>query len=214
MDKLRNVIEEHPDWDFLGDYVERIVTYKELDFSLSFENAKALLESTGKEICRKGGTELKKNSTLNGVMKQAFSSLGFTKSDMIRQVSTSLATIGQQIGNLRNDIGSTSHGKSADEIKERNNKIDSLSKDFLIDSIEIVCLYLIRNSELKINSMPTTGTDLDMPYENESMFNSWWDEQFGEFEMGVYSYPASEILFNVDKQAYVNEYKAYTEIEE
>jgi hypothetical protein len=32
--------------------------------------------------------------------------------------------------------------------------------------------------------------------------------------MGEYAYPASEILFNVDKQAYVNEYKAFIETEE
>lgn len=214
MDKLAKTIEQYPDWEFLSDYIERIVTYKDLDFSLSFENSKALLESTGKEICRKGVNELKKNSTLNGVMKQAFSSLGFTKSDMIRQVSTALATIGQQIGNLRNEIGSTSHGKSAEEIKDRNSKIDSLSKEFLLDSIEIVCLYLIRNCELKLNGGIPTGFEMDMPYEREDSFNGWWDEQFGEFNMGSYSYPASEILFNVDKQAYVNEYKAYTETEE
>jgi hypothetical protein len=30
--------------------------------------------------------------------------------------------------------------------------------------------------------------------------------------IGDYSYPASEILFNVDKQAYVNEYKSFTEV--
>ena len=35
-----------------------------------------------------------------------------------------------------------------------------------------------------------------------------------EFAISDYSYPASEILFNVDKQAYVNEYKAFIESEE
>jgi hypothetical protein len=42
-------------------------------------------------------------------------------------------------------------------------------------------------------------------------FNESWDDSFGEFVIGDYSYPASEILFNVDKQAYVNEYKSFTE---
>jgi hypothetical protein len=42
-------------------------------------------------------------------------------------------------------------------------------------------------------------------------FNESWDDSFGEFVMGDYSYPASEILFNVDKQVYVNEYKSFTE---
>jgi len=34
--------------------------------------------------------------------------------------------------------------------------------------------------------------------------------QLGEFEMGEYSYSASEILYNVDYQAYETEQKAFT----
>ena len=46
-------------------------------------------------------------------------------------------------------------------------------------------------------------------YDDNEVFNSYWDETFGEFTMGQYSYPASEILFNVDSQAYQAEYKAF-----
>ena len=52
-----------------------------------------------------------------------------------------------------------------------------------------------------------------MDYWEAEEFNESWDDSFGEFSMGDYSYPASEILFNVDKQAYVNEYKAFIESE-
>jgi hypothetical protein len=38
-----------------------------------------------------------------------------------------LATIGQKMGELRNEIGLTSHGKSLEEIKQRNNNVDSLT---------------------------------------------------------------------------------------
>ena len=37
------------------------------------------------------------------------------------------------------------------------------------------------------------------------------DDAFGEFIMGDYSCTASEILFNVDYQAYVTEQKAFVE---
>lgn len=214
MDKLKKVIEENANWDFLNEYINRIVTYVEYDFSLSFENAKALLEATGKEICSKCGTELSKKSSINGVMKQAFGALGFTNTDMIRQVSTSLATIGQKIGDLRNEIGATSHGKSSEEIMARNEKVDILSREFLIDSVEIVCLYLIRSYQLKIDTHTIHPVDTDLVYIQENEFNAYWDEEYGEFTMGDYSYPASEILFNVDKQAYVSEYKTFTESEE
>jgi len=52
-----------------------------------------------------------------------------------------------------------------------------------------------------------------LDYLEAEEFNESWDDSFGEFVMGDYSYPASEILFNVDKQAYVTEYKTFTEAE-
>jgi hypothetical protein len=46
------------------------------------------------------------------------------------------------VGELRNEIGSTSHGKSLEEIKQRNNNVDLLTREFLIDSVELVSVYM------------------------------------------------------------------------
>ncbi|OGB70358.1 MAG: hypothetical protein A2496_23160 [Burkholderiales bacterium RIFOXYC12_FULL_60_6] len=51
-------------------------------------------------------------------------------------------------------------------------------------------------------------------YDDNEDFNDFWDENFGEFAMGSYSYPASEILYNVDSQAYQTEYKIFNESKE
>jgi len=40
------------------------------------------------------------------------------------------------------------------------------------------------------------------------------DETYGEFSIGALSYPASEILFHVDNQAYESEYKEFTREQE
>ena len=48
-----------------------------------------------------------------------------------------------------------------------------------------------------------------LDYSDAEEFNEFWDDTFGEFQMGTYEYSASEILFNVDKQAYINEYNAF-----
>jgi hypothetical protein len=37
--------------------------------------------------------------------------MGYANSNLVNQVSSALATIGQQVGELRNEIGLTSHGK-------------------------------------------------------------------------------------------------------
>lgn len=214
MDKLRKVIEEYGRWSELSTYVERIETHIEIDFSHSLENTKALIEAIGKEICHQNGIELNDTSTINGVMKQTFKSMGFANDDMVRQISQSLATIGQKVGDLRNDIGISSHGKTHEEIRERNSKVDLISREFLIDTVETVSVFLIRNFEIQQSKTANEILEDTLDYWEAEDFNESWDDSFGEFAMGDYSYPASEILFNVDKQAYVNEYKAFIESEE
>ncbi|VVM20915.1 hypothetical protein BSPWISOXPB_4506 [uncultured Gammaproteobacteria bacterium] len=56
--------------------------------------------------------------------------MGHTNSNLVNLVSSALATIGQQVGELRNEIGLTSHGKSLEEIKQRNNNVDYLQGSF------------------------------------------------------------------------------------
>lgn len=213
MDKLKAVIKEYGRWSELETYIDRIETHIEIDFSHSLENAKALLETVGKEICTCNAVELGATPSINSVLKKAFSSMGYANSNLVNQVSSALATIGQQVGELRNEIGLTSHGKSLEEIKQRNSKVDLLTREFLIDTVELVSVFLIRNFETK--HQRTAGEPLvdSLDYLEAEEFNESWDDSFGEFVMGDYSYPASEILFNVDKQAYVNEYQAFTEAE-
>src|SRR5690606_30589208 len=103
----------------------------------------------GKEICYKNGEELGAKPSVNSVLKKCFSSMGYTNSTLVSQVSSALATIAQQVGELRNEIGLTSHGKSLEEIKQRNDKVDVLTREFLIDTVETVCVFIIRNYESK-----------------------------------------------------------------
>jgi len=213
MNKLKEVIKEYGRWSELSTYVDRIETHIEIDFSHSLENAKALLESVGKQICIDNEVELGITPSVNAMLKKAFTSMGYANSNLVNQVSSALATIGQQVGELRNDIGLTSHGKSLEEIKQRNNKVDILTREFLIDTVELVSIFLIRNFETKTERVSTELLEDTLDYWEADEFNESWDDSFGEFTMGDYSYPASEILFNVDKQAYVNEYKAFIESE-
>lgn len=213
MDKLKKTIEQYGRWTELSIYIGRIETHIDSDFSHSLENAKALLETIGKEICQSKGIQLSETSSINGVLKNAFSSLGYTNSNLVNQIASALATIGQQVGELRNEIGISSHGKSLEEIRERNNSVDILTREFLIDTVEIVSCFLIRNFENENPRKPKETLEETLDYWEAEEFNEFWDDSFGEFEMGNYAYSASEILFNVDKQAYINEYNAFSAIE-
>jgi len=209
MKKLKKVIEQYGRWAVLSIYVERIEIYIESDFSLCVENSKALLESIAKQICKEKGVVLIGNESINKLVKISFEAIGFEKRDPINTIATSLSAIAQQIGNLRTSIGSTSHGKSLDELERRNQNMDFLTNEFLISSIEIVSCFLIRNFENENPRKPAESIDETLDYYEAEEFNEFWDNLFGEFEMGNYSYPASEILFYVDNQAYKNEYNAF-----
>ena len=208
MDKLRTLIEQYGRWSALSDYIDRIEGYRTSDFSLALENAKALLESIGKEICLQRKYELPDNPNVNTVLKFAFMCLGYSNTDMVNQVSTSLATIANQIGTLRNEISPTSHGKPLEELEERNDKVDLLAGEFLIDSTMLVAVMLIRTFE---NDYPRKPGEEQINYQETQEFNDFWDDTFGEFVMGEYSFPASEILFNVDYDAYKTEHAAFVE---
>ena len=210
MNKLKNIIEQDGRWTDLSIYIGSIETHIESDFSHSLENAKALLETIGKEICQSKGIQLSETSSINGVLKNAFSSLGYSNSNLVNQIASALATIGQQVGELRNEIGISSHGKSLEEIRERNNRVDILTREFLIDTVEIVSCFLIRNFENENPRKPADTLEETLDYWEAEEFNEFWDDSFGDFQMGNYAYSASEILFNVDKQAYINEYNAFS----
>jgi len=214
MERLKKVIEQYGRWSALTTYMDRIEAHVSTDFSHAIENAKALLETIGKEICNSKGVELDATASVNAVLKKAFTAIGYSSSSLVTQISTALATIGQQIGNLRNDIGTTSHGKSLEELRERNNKVDDLTKEFLIDTTVIVAAFLIRTFENENPRAKTEPVEAELLYTDNEPFNNFWDDLYGEFEMGDYSFPASEILFNVDYKAYVSELQAFSEGDE
>ena len=214
MERLKKVIAQYGRWSDLTIYTERIEAHVVTDFSHAIENAKALLETISKEICDAKQIDLGKSPSINAVLKNAFVAIGYNKDDLVAQISGSLATIGQNIGNLRNDISPTSHGKSLDELKERNNKVDELTREFLIDSTVIVAVFLIRAFE---NENPRTQhkeIEVKALYSEFEDFNDFWDDLYGEFEMGSYSFPASEILFYVDNKAYLTEQHTFAEGED
>ena len=214
MERLNSVIEQYGRWEHLKVYTERIDTYIQSDFSLSLENSKSLLEAISKQICEEKGVDIGTNTSINQVLKKAFIAIGYEGSTHVNQISSSLFTIGQQMGELRNEIGITSHGKIQEDIKERNSKVDEPTKELLIDTTVIVASFLIRYFENE-NPRTAAGTsEKNILLPDNQDFNDFWDNGYGEFAMSDYSYPASEILFYTDYKAYLTELKAFKEDED
>lgn len=210
MNKLKKTIEQYGRWSVYSMYVERIEAHIDSDFSICIENSKSLIEGISKQICKEKGVSIATDEPFNRLVKTAFSAIGYSPGEHLNVISGSLSAIAQQLGNLRTALGSTSHGKTIEELKSRNETLNLLTKDFLIDTIEIISCFLIRNFENENPRKKIKSLEDTLDYLEAEEFNDFWDDSFGEFEMGNYSYSASEILFNVDKQAYINEYNAFS----
>lgn len=206
MNNLKTLIEQYSRWKPLEIFVSRIETFKSSDYITCIENSKSLLESIGKEICQAKGIELNADSTVNGIIKQAFKALGYSSNEHNTKISSALATIAQSIGELRNEIGTTSHGRTLQELDEQKDLIDDMTKEFLLGATELVSCLLINLSERESGSLFKEST---LSYEESEDFNQYWDEAFGEFIMGEYSYSASEILYTMDYEAYKVELEAF-----
>lgn len=208
MEKLKVLTQQYGRWAPLEEYILRIETFIDSDFGSALENAKSILESIAKEICNAKGIELNSTESIGGSLKQAYKAIGFNGADLEVQLSTSIANIGQQMGNLRNEIGATSHGRTMQELKTRNDGIDELTKEFIINSTELTACFLIRTYE---NENPRVKhIEEKIHYEQEEEFNEFWDEMYGDFSMTEdYTYTASEILYNIDYSAYKTEHKNF-----
>jgi len=212
MNRLRDVISQYGRWNTLSTYIDRIETYIVTDFNISIENAKSLIETISKEICSQKDVDISSRDNFQNVIKKAFYAIGYQSDSPMTQITKSLGNIGQQIGTLRNTTGITSHGKTLQELSDsekKNQEQDTISKDFLIETVIIISIFLIHSFE---NENPRAiSSDEGIRYEDNEEFNTIWDETFGEFNMGNYAYRASEILYSLDLQAYKTETIDFTD---
>ncbi len=108
-------------------------------------------------------------------------------------------------GQESNEISPTSHGRPLAELEARNNQVDLLTREFLMDSTVVVAVFLIRAfEERQALSVvpPAANSGEDGPeapsYEDNEAFNDYWDESFGEFTMGDYAYAFYTAVANND----------------
>lgn len=80
--------------------------------------------------------------------------------------------------------------------------VEEASEDWEYNElVNYVSVFMIRNFEAKHQRTAHETMVDSLGYLEAEGFNESWDDSFGEFAMGDYSYLASEVLFNVDKQA-------------
>jgi len=176
MEKLKKLIEQHSRWQPLDEYIQRIEAYLKNDFSISIENSKSLLESIAKEICKERGQSFEEEESPSKLLKLAFGAIGIQASSIGPQIAVALSKIGHHMGELRNEIGKVSHGRTMEDLKSKKDSIDEMTREFLIHSTEIIACFLIQFFEWKYPLTEVIETEEKLVYDNCEDFNEYLDE--------------------------------------
>lgn len=184
---------------------------------LAFDLAKTLVESACKTIITERGGTFDKDDDLPKVFKTATLTVPFLPvalaSDSgarksLQQTLNGLSTALQGVCELRNACGFASHG--SDGPRPPMEGVQALLVAQAADAI-IGFLYRVHRQDL---SRPKTVL---LEYEDNSEFNEWLDEQCEPVRiLSLPPYRPSDVLFNVDQEAYrdlLNDYEAEDETE-
>lgn len=170
---------------------------------LAFDLARTLIESTCKTIITERGTTFEKDDDLPKLFKAASLTVPFLPVELagdagarrsLQQTLSGLSTALQGVCELRNAFGFASHGSA--ENRPAMEGVQALLAAQAADAI-IGFLYRVHRQDMtRIRSVP-------MEYDDHPEFNDWIDEQSEPVQiLSLPSYQPSDVLFNVDLEAY------------
>lgn len=171
---------------------------------LAFDLAKTLLESTCKTVLTDRGCEYNQGWDLPRLLKETLDQLRLVPeqlddaegaSDSLRKTIGGLQTVIQGICELRNTRGFASHGKepSFQQLEPVHALLVARAADAIVHFVFRAHYYY-----------QATPPSQPPAYEDNPAFNEYIDEVSGPVRILDLTYRASEVLFQVDQQAYQN----------
>lgn len=201
MNELKKICSNYSKWKPLEDYILRIESYKNNDGVLVLENCKALIESVCKTILHDLGETLSNNENIQKLVSMTCNKLSCLKN--AEDLARSFVTVANNLGTFRNSYSSVGHGQSVYKLEEDKNVISLASTHFMLSTIEQLSVYIITVYQ---DEFPQLERNKIIRYEDHQEFNKNFDEQFEPIAVGVYGpYSPSEVLFNIDHDAYRTE---------
>lgn len=211
MENLKEFISNNSKWKLLLEvYIRRIETFKKSSFGQVVDGCKCLIESILKtiivEVQCKTEEELKKkeaNELLNEVVL-----LLRINTKKYEKIIGGCNSIIKGIAELRNTHGETSHGKDIYTLEERMNSFQNIEIDLIINSITNLACFILKYYEEVYPNNKTKQKNIF--YSDNDNFNGWLDEKYDIVTVGTaYEYSPSEVLFNLDSEAYKQEMLEY-----
>jgi len=170
---------------------------------LAFDLAKTLIESVCKTIITERGGTFDRNDDLPGLFRAATRAVPFLPADLasdasarrsLLQTLNGLSTALQGVCELRNTFGFASHGSEGP--RPAMEGVQAMLAGQAADAI-IGFLYRVHRQDL---SRPRS---VPLEYNDNPDFNDWIDDQCEPVQIfSLPPYRPSEVLFNVDREAY------------
>lgn len=170
---------------------------------LAFDLAKTLVESACKTVITERGSKYEDDDDMGKVFKTATLAVPFLPPAIageagarksLQQTLSGLSTALQGVCELRNAFGFASHGSDGPRpaMEERQALLAAQAADAIIGF-----LYCVHATDLARPRVPR------LEFDDNAEFNEWIDEQNEMVRILDFPpYRPSEILFNVDQQAY------------
>ncbi|HOH97178.1 MAG TPA: abortive infection family protein [Candidatus Cloacimonadota bacterium] len=187
-------------------HLERIVSALEQalteNHGLAFDLSKSLIETACKTIIKDRGQEYSANADLPHLIRSAMDLVCIIPEDVddsneaqksLRKTVNGIMTSIQGICELRRLFGEASHGRDAyfSQIERDHALMVARSADVIVN-------YLFRMHK----ATPIGLRNQRMYYGRNSSFNDWIDDQNDAVKIFDFRYKPSEVLFNIDHDAY------------
>lgn len=200
MESLKEICNQYSKWKPLEDYVLRIETYKEDNGVIVLENCKSLVESICKTILHDLGESIPRGETIQNLVSKACNKMACLPNT--GELARSFITVARRLGEFRNSFSEVGHGHPVYELEENRNKITQATIRFMMNSVEQLSLFLISVYQTEYPQ----HVQRQARYEDNPDFNELFDDQFEPIQIGEYGpYSPSEVLFNIDSDAYRTE---------
>ena len=206
MDRLKELINKYGRWIDLSRHINRVEYQIDSDLVASIGSAKSLLESICKTILDYENQNYKETDDIQALITKTIKLLKLENPNPVASLGSSLINAMKAIGELRNKIDESSHGKSL----LKSQKIELITASFLVSSVETVACFLIEFYEIE---HPRKKEEEDkFSFEDKKDFNDYIDNEHGYVEIAKIPYSTSEALFAIDITAYQDEYRKYLEV--
>lgn len=170
---------------------------------IAFDAAKSLIESVCKTILKDCGQEVDEKLDFQPLFRQTMQRLrlvpdGHTGNDVpeaIRKTINGFNSVIQGLGELRNRSGAISHGKDAYVLP-----LESVQAELAARAADTMVSFMVQASD----GYTVRRAAPRLLYRDNPAFNEYVDENHSPVVIFGQEYQPSEVLFQVDQDAYRN----------